>query len=65
MSTKVAINGLGCVNAVDAALTSAGDVNSRCDMENGTITVVASDVILAQKGLEAPALAGFSAQVTQ
>ena len=28
----------GCVNAADAALRSVEGVNSRCDMENGTIT---------------------------
>jgi periplasmic mercuric ion binding protein len=49
----------GCVNAADAALRSVEGVNSRCDMENGTITVVASDAVAAQKGLDALAFAGF------
>ena len=49
----------GCVNAADAALRSVEGVNSRCDMENGTITVIASDVVAAQKGLDALAFAGF------
>jgi mercuric ion binding protein len=34
-------------------------VNSRCNMKNGTITVMASDAIAAQKGLDALAFAGF------
>ena len=33
----------GCVNAAEAALTSVEGVNSRCDMENGTVTFTASD----------------------
>lgn len=49
----------GCVNAADAALRSMDGVNSRCDMEHGTITVMASDAIAAQKGLDALAFAGF------
>jgi copper chaperone CopZ len=49
----------GCVNAADAALRSVEGVNSRCDMEHGTITVIASDAITAQKGLDALAFAGF------
>jgi mercuric ion binding protein len=41
------------------ALRSVEGVNSRCDMENGTITVLASDAIAAQKGLDALSFAGF------
>jgi mercuric ion binding protein len=48
-----------CVNAADAALRSVEGVNSRCDMENATITVMASDATAAQKGLDALAFAGF------
>lgn len=49
----------GCVNAADAALLSVEGVDSYCDMEHGTITVLASDDIAAQKGLDALAFAGF------
>lgn len=49
----------GCVNAVDAALRSVEGVNSRCDMENGTVTLTASDDATAQKTLDALAAAGF------
>ena len=49
----------GCVNAANAALRSVEGVNSRCDMENGTIAVMAGDAIAAQKGLDALAFAGF------
>jgi periplasmic mercuric ion binding protein len=49
----------GCVNAADNALTSVEGVDSRCDMEHGTITITASDGIVAQQGLDALALAGF------
>jgi len=49
----------GCVNAADAALRSVGGVNSHCDVEHGTIGVMASDAIAAQKGLDALAAAGF------
>jgi mercuric ion binding protein len=49
----------GCVNAVDAALMSVEGVNSRCDMENGTVTLTASDDATAQKALDALAAAGF------
>ena len=49
----------GCVNAVDAALMSVEGVNSRCDMENGTATLTASDDATAQKALDALAAAGF------
>ena len=31
----------GCVNAADAALMSVEGVHSRCDMENGTVTLTA------------------------
>ena len=49
----------GCVNAVDAALMSVEGVNSRCNMENGTVTLTASDDATAQKALDALAAAGF------
>ena len=49
----------GCVNAADAALRSVEGVNSRCDMENGTVTLTASDDAAAQKALDALAAAGF------
>src|SRR6476469_4524426 len=49
----------GCVNAVDAALRSVEGVNSRCDMENGTVTLTASDISVAQKALDDVADAGF------
>jgi len=49
----------GCVNAVDAALMSAEGVNSSCAMENGSVTLTASDAIAAQKALDALAAAGF------
>ena len=49
----------GCVNAADAALMSVEGVNSRCDMENGTVTLTASDDAAAQKALDALAAAGF------
>jgi mercuric ion binding protein len=48
-----------CVNAVDAALTSVEGVNSRCDMEKGTVAFTASDNATAQKALDALAAAGF------
>ena len=34
-------------------------VNSRCDMENGTVTLTASDIIASKKALAALAKAGF------
>ena len=49
----------GCVNAADAALMSVEGVNSRCDMDNGTVTFTASDATAAQKALDALAAAGF------
>lgn len=49
----------GCVNAADAALMSVEGVNSRCDMDNGTVTFTASDAAAAQKALDALAAAGF------
>jgi hypothetical protein len=49
----------GCVNAADAALRSVDGVASQCDMEHGVVTVMASDAIAAQKGLDALAFAGF------
>ena len=49
----------GCVNAVNAALGSVDGVGSRCDMENGTVTLTASDDAAARKALDALAAAGF------
>ena len=49
----------GCVNAADAALMSVEGVNSRCDMDNGTVTFTAGDAAAAQKALDALAAAGF------
>ena len=49
----------GCINAADAALRNVEGVNSHCDMQQRTITITASDVIAAQKGLDALAFAGF------
>ncbi len=49
----------GCVNAVDAALKNVEGVESRCDMDNGTVTLTASDDTTAQKALNAIAAAGF------
>lgn len=49
----------GCVNAANAALRSVDGVGSRCDMENGTITLTASDDSAARKALDALAAAGF------
>ena len=49
----------GCVNAADAALMSVEGVNSRCDMDNGTVTFTAAAAAAAQKALDALAVAGF------
>jgi len=49
----------GCVNAVDAALMSVDGVNSSCAMNDGSVTLTASDAIAAQKALDALAAAGF------
>lgn len=49
----------GCVNAADAAIMSVEGVQSRCDMENGTVTLTASDDDAARKALTALAAAGF------
>ena len=49
----------GCVDAADAALTSVEGVNSRSDMDNGTVTFTASDAAAAQKALDALAAVGF------
>ena len=61
---KVELTGIhlccqGCVNAVDAALRSVGVVNSRCDMDNGTVALTANDAATVQKALDAIAAAGF------
>ena len=49
----------GCVNAADTALMSVAGVKSRCDMENGTVTLTAGDDAAAQEALDALAAAGF------
>jgi copper chaperone CopZ len=49
----------GCVDAADAALMSVEGVQSRCDMENGTVAFTAGDDAAAQKALDALAAAGF------
>jgi copper chaperone CopZ len=49
----------GCVNAADAAIRSVEGVGSRCDMENGTVTLTAGDDDAARKALDALAAAGF------
>src|SRR5262245_35358214 len=49
----------GCVNAVDAALRSVEGVDSRCDVENGTVTLTAGDALTARRALDALAAAGF------
>jgi periplasmic mercuric ion binding protein len=49
----------GCVNAVDAALRNVEGVNSRCDMENGTVTFTAGDAAAAREALDSFAAAGF------
>ena len=49
----------GCVNAADAALMSVAGIKSRCDMENGTVTLTAGDDAAAQKALDALAAAGL------
>ena len=49
----------GCVNAADAALMSVEGAHSRCEMENGTVTLTAKDDATARKALDALAAAGF------
>jgi copper chaperone CopZ len=49
----------GCVNAADAALMSVEGVHSRCEMENGTVTLTAKDDAAAREALDALAAAGF------
>jgi copper chaperone CopZ len=49
----------GCVNAANAALRSVAGVGSRCDMENGTVTLMASDDSAVRMALDALAAAGF------
>lgn len=49
----------GCTNAADAALESVEGVHSRCDMENGSVTLTAKDAAAARKALDALAAAGF------
>jgi len=61
---KVELRGIhlccqGCVNAANTALMSVEGVHSRCDMENGTVTLTAKDDAAAQKALDALAAAGF------
>ena len=42
----------GCVNAVRAAIESVRGVKFRCDMEEGSVTLRASDETTAQKALD-------------
>ena len=49
----------GCIDAADAALMSVEGVNSRCDMQTGSVTVTAGDAVAARKALDALAAAGF------
>lgn len=49
----------GCVNAVLAAVESVPGAASRCDMDEGSVTLTASDEATAQKALGAIAAAGF------
>lgn len=49
----------GCTNAADAALMSVEGVHSRCDMENGSVTLTTKDDAAARKALDALAAAGF------
>ena len=49
----------GCVDAVDGTLMNVEGVNSRCDMENGTVTFTADNADAAQKALDSLAAAGF------
>lgn len=48
-----------CVDGVDEALEGMPGVKWQCDMENGTVTLTASDAAAAQKALDAIAAAGF------
>src|SRR3954447_11761338 len=48
----------GCVDAVDAALRNVPGVNSRCDMEYGTVTFTAGDAATAPEALDFLAAAG-------
>ena len=62
--TKIELTGVhlcceGCVNAVDAALMDVEGVNSRCDMENGTVTFTAGDAAAAREALDSLAAAGI------
>lgn len=49
----------GCVNAVDSAVKNVDGAESHCDMNNGTVTLMANDDITAQMALDAIAAAGF------
>lgn len=49
----------GCVNAIRAAIKSLPGVEFRCDTEEGSVTLRASDEASAQKALDAIAAAGF------
>jgi len=61
---KVQLSGVhlccqGCVNAVDSAVKNVEGAESQCDMDNGTVTLMAKDDITAQMALDAIATAGF------
>jgi len=49
----------GCVNAVESAMKNVEGAESQCDMENGTVTLMANDDTAVQKALDAIAAAGF------
>ncbi len=49
----------GCVDAVNAALGNVEGVNSRCDMENGTVSFTAGNTAAAREALDSLAAAGF------
>jgi copper chaperone CopZ len=64
LTTTVKLTGVhlccqGCVNAVRAAIESVPGVQFRCDTEEGSVTLRASDEATAQKTLDAIAAAGF------
>lgn len=48
-----------CVKNVAAALKNVDGVTGKCDQENGTVTITATDDAAAQKAVDALAAAGF------
>ena len=62
--TQVRLKGVhlccgGCTDAVATAVDSVPGVACHCDMDNGTVTLVAKDDAAAQKALDAIAAAGL------